>query len=67
MLWRIVLFVPLVAPGVGRACAAKPLAPPPPPVYDVQIRYQIEANRNERVAQATRCCVTFVRWFYPQS
>ena len=30
---------------------AQPLTPPPPEKYEVQIRYQIEAKRNERVTQ----------------
>jgi hypothetical protein len=31
--------------------AATPPAPPPPGTYDVQVRYRIDARRNERVAQ----------------
>jgi hypothetical protein len=49
MLRRI---VPLVLLTFTAASAhAQPAAPPPPPTYDVQIRYDIVARRNERVAQ----------------
>ena len=52
MLRRIVLLVPCVALLLARSPAAgQPIAPPSPPVYEVKIRYQIEANRNERVTQ----------------
>ena len=51
MLRRIVLFVPVLVLSLALPTQAQPLAPPPPAVYEVHLRYQIEANRNERVAQ----------------
>jgi Subtilase family len=51
MLRRIVLFVPVIVLLSALPAPAQPLTPPPPESYDVLIRYQIEAQRNERVAQ----------------
>jgi hypothetical protein len=51
MLRRIVLFVPFFLLIAATSAPAQAVAPPPPATYDLQIRYQIEAFRNERVAQ----------------
>jgi hypothetical protein len=49
MLRRIVALVVLNL--TAAPVPAQPAAPPPPATYDVQIRYEIVAQRNERVAQ----------------
>jgi hypothetical protein len=46
-----VLFAVLLAAIASAAAFTQTPAPPPPAQYDVQIRYQIEAPRNERVRQ----------------
>src|SRR5579872_6902745 len=51
MLRRITLFVPTLLLLSAVPATAQPLAPPTPEKYEVQIRYQIEAKRNERVTQ----------------
>ncbi len=47
MLSQLLLFAVAALP--GRAAAL--VSPPPPPIYDVQIRYQINAFGNEHLAQ----------------
>jgi len=45
------LFAVLCTALATTAALTQPPAPPPPAQYDVQIRYDIDAFRNERVAQ----------------
>ena len=51
MLRRFLPFVPFLAFITPLPASAQPLAPPPPAQYDVQIRFQIDAKRNERISQ----------------
>jgi hypothetical protein len=48
---RALLFASFMCVGMGLDAQAQPAAPAPPKEYQVQIRYRIQAGRNERVRQ----------------